>query len=220
MIPKTVLTEEKLTENFDRLLGLVETICGPEWLSLVLNLGQNVNYDNQLYLGFRTAPAAKGNHHAYVGGLVEHLLEMWQQFRVLEHSLPADPIICESRVLKGIVMHDLHKAWCTFVMDDKVDSGLNYGPHPSNSLVRNDQKTMYLLNQAGIKLDLIDLNCLYSSEGGWAECPPKWITTLSKLVYLLDEMSGNVFARSIQGNNIDLRDALPFPSLCEVQFPH
>lgn len=215
-----ILNEAQIDSNFESLCDLVQTVCGPGWLSMVLNLGPNTEFEGVTFFGLKQAPAAKGNHHAYLGGLVEHLLEMWNTYRQLDCSvLYNDPLLTDTRVLKGIVSHDLHKAWCTFVQDLKVDSGLNYGVHPSNSLLKKDQKSVYILSQANIQLDLIDMNCLFCSEGGWADSHPKWSTTLAKLVYLLDEMSGNVKARSLQGNNIDLRRPTPFPNLWELQFP-
>lgn len=215
-----VLTLAQKNENYARLINLTDGNLEREWSQMLFKLrGDSFEKKPEpVFLGMFNAPAAKGNHHAYEGGLVAHMLEMFNFYLDLEKTLPKDPLINRSSVLKGIICHDLHKSWKTFIRDDTVPSGLNYGFHPSNNLVTNDQKSMYILSQAGIKLNLVEANVLYASEGGWAESPPKWTTTLAKLVYLLDELSGNVKARSEQGNTMNLRDAMGDPSMFEIEF--
>lgn len=214
----------KVDENFRELYALTYNVLGPSWCTLLDYLDKDVtDPTGQTYLGFRRAPAAKGNHHAYIGGLVQHLQEMWNHWVTIKQTLPMDTILDSPAVLRGILCHDLHKAWCTFQLvetTEKAPWGLEYGKHPSNFLMTKDQKSLYLLMQAGLKLDMLDMNCLANSEGGWAESPPKWGTTLSKLVYLLDELSGNVEARAVQGNDIDLRRVGPsvYSSLFEPDF--
>jgi hypothetical protein len=52
-----------------------------------------------------------------------------------------------------------------------------------------------LLSMHDVKLPLIVLNSLYCSEGGYKKSPPKEVSALAKLVYLLDEFSSNVIYR-------------------------
>lgn len=220
-----MLTADQKTVNLEKFLGLVATrIDGDpfggerQWVKMLISLAEDVTHEGVTYLGLRNAPAGKGNHHAYEGGLIQHYLEMWQTYINWRSLLPVpDPLITESNVLKGIIIHDLHKAWCEFVRDPAVDTGLNYGRHPSGNLVGNDQKSMYLINQAGIKLDLVLSNLLYTSEGGWAKAPPRWCTTLSKLVYLLDEFSGNIISRIEDGTHFNVRTQLGLEPSFEVQ---
>lgn len=160
-------------------------------------LKEDVVYDGIAYLGFVNAPAAKANHHACEGGLVSHILEMWNIHENMDLSLfNKDPLITPRTVLAGIVLHDLHKGWCHFVRDASVSSGVNYGKHPSSNLLTADQKTVYIASQY-VTLDMVQLNAVYHSEGGWASSPPKWASVLSKYLYLLDELSSNLRDRTI-----------------------
>lgn len=222
-----MLTEEQMRRNFASLVARAGDIStggfleGHSWSDMLLDLGPSMTYDGKFYLGLMGAPAAKGNHHAYQGGLVEHLLQMWDTYWSLKENgiLPTgDPLITDANVLKGIIVHDLHKAWATFVVDGTVDTGLNYGKHPSSSMLTNDQKSMYILNRAGVKLDLIISNVLYCSEGGWAASPPRWCSTLAKLVYLLDEWSGNVTSRIEAGTHINVREKLDLSTSFDLEF--
>lgn len=213
------ISREDREYNFNTLLGIVKVHLPPEWLAMLNGLAEDVEFQGVSYLGMKDAPAAKGNHHAYLGGLVQHMLEMWNTYHDLKRFMASDDLINDSNVLQGILVHDLHKAWATFVLDEKSVSGLNYGPHPSEGLLTHNQKTLYLLGQAGVKLDLAVSNTLHCSEGGWAEKHPKWSTTLAKLVYILDEYSGNILARSRGGNNVDLRSQQKLTPLCEWELP-
>ena len=66
-------------------------------------------------------------------------------------------------------------------------------------------KTFLLMAKYGVEVDALQMNALQWSEGGWAESKPRTGSVLSKLLYLLDEMSGNVIARLEQGNVMDVR---------------
>jgi len=62
--------------------------------------------DKELCAAFRTAPAAKTNHHAYLGGLLEHTLSMARlSLRVCEHY----PHLRRDLLLTGVFLHDIGK---------------------------------------------------------------------------------------------------------------
>lgn len=214
----TTISEEQVERNFVALRSLAVTVCPVN--GAMLKLFDELEYDRigaskvgststVAYLGLKHAPAAKGNHHAYLGGLVAHMLEMWTFWldlrpRFIGEGIPADPLLTDSNVFLGILVHDLHKAWNTFVCDSSIPSGVTYGSHPTSLLMTNDQKSAYIL-QFFFNVDAIIANCMYSSEGGYAKDAPKTQTTLAKLVYILDELSSNVLARTQQGNCTDNR---------------
>ena len=131
------LSIEKREENFKKLKDFVETVLGEEgitWGSLFESLKDaGVLADGNSWLGLRDAPAGKFQHHAYLGGLVVHMLEMLEL---------AEPIIelvsysCASTyatrvegstqngldlkvdlkdVVRVVLLHDLHKAHRTYV---------------------------------------------------------------------------------------------------------
>lgn len=193
------------TPEFTYLMALVHRILGVKWRDSIQVLGPDLLHGGVTYLGLERAPAGKGNHHAFIGGLLCHMLEMWDFWILLKGSLPPDPLLTDVRILKGILLHDLHKSWATFVVDQDAPSGLNYGKHPSEGMFTHTQKSIYLAMRLGLDLDAVDFNALCCSEGGWAENAPKWGSTVGKLLYLLDELSGNVKARAEKGNLLDVR---------------
>jgi len=62
--------------------------------------------DEEFIRGFRTAPAAVSNHHAYLGGLLEHTLSMARlALRLVEHY----PRLRADLLLTGVFLHDIGK---------------------------------------------------------------------------------------------------------------
>ena len=55
---------------------------------------------------FRQAPAAVSVHHAWIGGLLEHTLQL---LRIAEVTLPLYPALNRDIVLMGLFLHDLGK---------------------------------------------------------------------------------------------------------------
>ena len=62
--------------------------------------------DEPLMARFRRSPAAKVNHHAYLGGLLEHTVGM---IRLAQHILPLYPTLNRDLVLLGVFLHDIGK---------------------------------------------------------------------------------------------------------------
>lgn len=191
--------------NFEELMGLVQKHAS-DWTDGLLFLRDDVElegFPGLVFAGLENAPAAKRNHHAYKGGLVAHYLEMWQIFCSMRLSCGlsvGQGYINDERILKGIILHDLHKCWREFTYTK--EGGFEYSKHPFLGLLRNDQRSAYLASHFGWELDPIQLNALYNSEGGWADSPPKFSSVLAKILYLLDELSGNVKARLEVGGHL------------------
>lgn len=198
-VPEVIqpIPEADRARNLEELRTLIHFYLPCEWKRMFMDPAfiENTVYDGIEYFGLRDAPAAKSNHHHYRGGLVQHYLEMWRFFLALKDTLPQDELITPERILAGILLHDLHKSWTYYHAVDGDPIKVTYGQHPSSNLLRDDQKTAYIVHKYGLPVDLIQLNALYHSEGGWADSPPKWNTAMSKLLYLLDELSGNVKSR-------------------------
>lgn len=148
------------------------------------------------YLGLRRAPAAKRNHHAFEGGLVFHYLEMFQIWEGWRQADPRLGSLSTERILKGIFYHDLHKAYRTFVVNQHNPWEAYYGKDETELQLTHATKTLWILQAHGVKLDLDQYHALLGSEGGWSEFRDiKYHSVLSKTLYLLDEMSGNVLGR-------------------------
>jgi 3'-5' exoribonuclease len=63
---------------------------------------------------FREAPAAKQLHHAFLGGLLEHVVSL---LTLAQKVVPHYPILIPDLVLTGVILHDIGKihelAWST-----------------------------------------------------------------------------------------------------------
>jgi 3'-5' exoribonuclease len=89
-------------ESFAELLSLTEKINNPHVRSLVLNIFQ----DPDIAELFKMAPAAKTLHHACVGGLLEHTLQVTKiAFDIAAYY----PNVNRDLLLAGAMLHDIGK---------------------------------------------------------------------------------------------------------------
>jgi 3'-5' exoribonuclease len=72
----------------------------------MLRLAEAFLTDEKLMQRFRRAPAAASVHHAFLGGLLEHTLQL---LKVAERILPLYPDLNRDIVLMGLFVHDLGK---------------------------------------------------------------------------------------------------------------
>lgn len=202
-----MLNKEQIEENWKVLQELIANRLGDysqSFLAMCEELADDFTIDGATYAGFVNAPAGVGQHHNYFGGLVEHLLEMWQVYVQLKPMLPAETKaeVDDAKVLMAIIVHDLHKSYLNYrVLNDDEKTGKNekrffaYAERPETRLLNQDQHSALVLSRHTVQLPLIVWNSLYCSEGGYKENPPKDVSALAKLVYLLDEFSSNVIYR-------------------------
>jgi 3'-5' exoribonuclease len=95
-------TKEDVDGMYGKLLGIVASIGDP-WLRELLD---SVVRDPEIVPRLKRAPAAKVMHHAYYGGLLEHVLSLCNLCRVvLGHYPEADPDL----LVSGAVLHDVGK---------------------------------------------------------------------------------------------------------------
>lgn len=73
------------------------------WIRKLLNSFFN---KGEIWADFQNAPAAKGIHHAYVGGLLEHSLSMARIADILANHYPG---VDRSILLAGVLLHDIGK---------------------------------------------------------------------------------------------------------------
>lgn len=146
-----------LGENWSRLIHLTNTNVQEAAVVNYINMLAALRDDNaQLlglggtFLGFRRAPAATKNHHAYEGGLVVHLLEMWDTWLWVRGMLN-HPLIHDSRVWRTILHHDLHKAYGTYKLISTDPWKTEYANDRSSMLTGPDNvKSLWILNQTGL----------------------------------------------------------------------
>lgn len=89
---------------WNRLRELVNGMKDPHLRELLNRLLDNEDFAAK----FRQAPAAMGNHHAWLGGLLEHTLSL---IYLLKRIVPHYPQVNEDLCIVGAVMHDMGKVW-------------------------------------------------------------------------------------------------------------
>lgn len=207
-----------LRGNWDKMISLIKEIIGEEdptgdevvnHVALLDSIKRDEERNGDILLGLLRAPAAKGNHHAYEGGLMYHLLEMWQVYCGLRAHYGVDLLfedcITDARVLKAIIYHDIHKAYLTFRLIDADEWQTDYCNHETDQLMGSDMKSLWIITQVGIHPDPQQINALINAEGGYAKIKTRWVSSLAKLCYTLDELSGNVLSRIDTRTVLDLR---------------
>src|ERR1700691_411491 len=95
-------TKENVEQLYAKLLEIVASVGNP-WLRQLL---ESVVRDPEIVPRLKRAPAAKVMHHAYFGGLLEHVISLCGLCRVvLAHYPEADADL----LLTGAVLHDVGK---------------------------------------------------------------------------------------------------------------
>ena len=99
LMPATTYDVEAL---WRQLLSFVESFTDPH-LKLLLS---TMLADPQIAAGYREAPAAKQLHHAWLGGLLEHVVSL---LTLADRVAPHYPILHRDLLLTGVVLHDIGK---------------------------------------------------------------------------------------------------------------
>src|ERR1019366_5972527 len=95
-------TPEDVEQLFARLLEVVASI-GNLWLRRLL---ESVVQDPAIIPRLKRAPAAKVMHHAFLGGLLEHVVSLCDLCRLVTSHYPElDPDL----LLTGAILHDVGK---------------------------------------------------------------------------------------------------------------
>ncbi|HRS71287.1 MAG TPA: HD domain-containing protein, partial [Anaerohalosphaeraceae bacterium] len=95
-------TEKNIIEMYEQLKGILKMICNGD----LKRLTEAFLNDQELMKQFCIAPAAMQMHHSYLGGLLEHTLNMLQAAQALFGLYPK---IQKDLVLVGIFLHDIAK---------------------------------------------------------------------------------------------------------------
>jgi 3'-5' exoribonuclease len=95
-------TENDVEQMFEQVSGILRSLEHADIRALVETYLQ----DSKLMAAFKEAPAAVTLHHAYLGGLLEHTLNLLKH---AEAILPHHPLLSRDLVLTGLFLHDLGK---------------------------------------------------------------------------------------------------------------
>lgn len=179
-------------EMFEELRGLLETLRHPAARALARAYLE----DQHLMEAFKRCPAAKSMHHAYLGGLLEHTLQL---LKVADAVCPLYPKINRDVVLLGLFLHDLGKTR-ELVYDRTfayTDRGELVG-HIVEGVVMLHDKAQQVMRTQGIRLPAnlvmvlqhIILSHHERAEFGAAK-PPS--TPEAIMVALLDNLDAKTF---------------------------
>lgn len=97
-------TTKNIPQMFERLTSIVRSVKNKHLLALV----DAYLADADLMEKFRRSPAATTFHHSFIGGLLEHTLNMLE---VGDAICPHYPLISRDLVIVGIFLHDIAKTW-------------------------------------------------------------------------------------------------------------
>jgi 3'-5' exoribonuclease len=95
-------TTYDVADLWRQLLGFIESFTNPDLKRLLTT----VLDDPALAQAFREAPAAKQLHHAWLGGLLEHVVSL---LTLADRVAPHYPILDRDLLLTGVVLHDIGK---------------------------------------------------------------------------------------------------------------
>ncbi len=99
------VSKRNIDEMFQILLGFIEKDVKNSWIQ---NFLKSIFTDPQIAKSFKRAPAAKVNHHAWIGGLLEHVVHLCELARdVLKHY----PQVSPDLVYTGLMLHDIGKIY-------------------------------------------------------------------------------------------------------------
>jgi 3'-5' exoribonuclease len=99
LLPSTTYDVEDL---WRQLLDFVESFTDPDLKLLLTTL---LSYP-VLAQAYREAPAARQLHHAWLGGLLEHVVSL---LKLADRVVPSYPLLHRDLLLTGVVLHDIGK---------------------------------------------------------------------------------------------------------------
>jgi 3'-5' exoribonuclease len=99
MMPATAYDVDEL---WSELTGFIESFTEPN-LKLLL---KTLLSDPALAQAYREAPAARQLHHAWLGGLLEHVVSL---LKLADRVAPNYPVLHRDLLLTGVILHDIGK---------------------------------------------------------------------------------------------------------------
>jgi 3'-5' exoribonuclease len=97
-----ILGSKQIDELVARMTAMLRKMRDPH----LLNLAECFLVDDEFMRKFSRAPAGVKNHHAYVGGLVEHVVNL---MNLVTHVAPLYPALNADLLLMGAFLHDAGK---------------------------------------------------------------------------------------------------------------
>jgi 3'-5' exoribonuclease len=95
-------TEADIGQLLDKLRGFLIRLNNPH----LRGLAECFFMDDEFFRAFARVPAGVRNHHAYIGGMLEHVVTLLD---AADRLLPLYPTLDRDAVLMGIFLHDIGK---------------------------------------------------------------------------------------------------------------
>jgi 3'-5' exoribonuclease len=95
-------TEQDVSKLYERLCGFLRKLANPHLRALA----ESFLMDDAFVQAFSKAPAGVRNHHAYLGGLLEHVVTMLD---AADRLAPLYPELDRDLLLMGVFLHDIGK---------------------------------------------------------------------------------------------------------------
>jgi len=95
-------TDQNVTKLFEQMRGILMRLSNPH----LRGLAEVFLMDEELMREYCTAPAGIRVHHAYLGGLLEHVVNL---LNTAEQVLPLYPDVDRDLLIMGIFLHDIGK---------------------------------------------------------------------------------------------------------------
>jgi 3'-5' exoribonuclease len=96
----------KTTKDIDELWRTLSDYVGSFKDSNLQTLVQSFMADTEIAAAYRNAPAAKTLHHAYIGGLLDHVVSLFRSCDLVSQNYPQ---INRDLLLTGAFLHDIGK---------------------------------------------------------------------------------------------------------------
>lgn len=149
----------------------------------------------------KSSPAGKSVHHNYVGGLLEHIVEMLNLSEVICKLYPEAN---KNIVIAGIMFHDIGKIRELFVDGFRIDytaEGKLIGHIPLGLKIFNEIEQGVLKENTKLQIEHIILSHHYTLEFG-SPVTPRTIEAV--IVSKIDDLSSKVrLVQKILTNNAD-----------------
>ena len=196
---------------FNELTAIMDSVQNP----FLKQLLQSFFNEPDIVSRFKLAPAAKGFHHVYIGGLLEHTLSV---SRLLLVSADHYPDINRDLLITGGILHDIGKieelTYANII--EYSDEGRLLG----HILIGSEMLNGRIATIAGFPKELaMKLQHIIASHHGEMEfgSPKRPKTLEALLIHHVDDMDAkvNAFQRHIEMSSDDDADWTPYHRLLE-----
>jgi 3'-5' exoribonuclease len=181
-----VASKRDRDEMLRELMAHVATITNPHLQGLL----QGILAEPEVSLLYRDAPAAKSVHHAWIGGLIEHVLSMCALARFAATHYPG---IDADLLLTGVILHDIGK-----IHELEFSRAIRYGDQ--GQLLGHIQIGVQMVNEQVAKMpdfprrlrDLV-LHLILSHHGQLEYGSPKLpVFPEALLLHMIDNMDSKM----------------------------